>query len=105
MPSRLASTATAACPVRLRSWCAPKTACTIRWAVAFDTPAEAANAAMPATLLPPARFAATSPACSRLTLVPADAARAVSWDRAAAELLALAADARGGAGLPDAADL
>jgi hypothetical protein len=72
-----------------------------RCAVACDTPVDAAKAAMPAAVLPPARFAAVSPACSRLTLIPADAATAGSGDGAAADLPALAADACGGAGLPD----
>src|SRR5262249_57266059 len=67
----------AAGPVRLRVPSVPKTASTTRCAVAFGTPAAAANAAMPAALLPPARFAATRPDSSRLTLMPADDARAV----------------------------
>jgi hypothetical protein len=88
----------------------PNPAYTTRCAVACDTPVDAAKAAMLAAVLPPARFAAASPASSRLTLIPADAASAVSWDRAgdlmaaawlALDLQALAAHACGGAGLPD----
>jgi hypothetical protein len=64
---------------------------------------------MPAAVLPSARFASASPACSRSVLMPADAASAASWDGAvdaiaaawpALDLQALAAHACGGVGLP-----
>jgi hypothetical protein len=71
-----------------------------RCAVACDTPVDAVKAVMPAAVLPPACFAAVSPACSWLTLIPADAASAGSGE-GVGDLVALAADAAGGVGLPD----
>ena len=80
----------------------PTRASTSRCAIAGDTPVDEAKAAMPAAVLPPARFMAASPDCSWLTLIPADAASAFSWGAAAAaDLLALAADAFAGVGLAD----
>src|SRR5690242_20132860 len=70
-----------------------------RCAVAWDTPVDAAKAVMPVAVLPPACFAAMSPACSWLTLIPADAASAGSGE-GVGDLAALA-DACGDAGLPD----
>src|SRR5215475_14482338 len=70
-----------------------------RCAVAWDTPVDAAKAVMPAAVLPPACFAAMSPARSWLTLIPADAASAGSGE-GVGDLVALA-DACDDAGLPD----
>jgi hypothetical protein len=84
-----------------------------RCAVACDTPVAAAKAAIAAAVLPPACFAALSPACSWLTLIPADAASVLGESAdadlladgdgagACGDLLALGADAAGGVGLPD----
>src|SRR3984885_12416973 len=69
-------------------------------AVLCDTPAEAASAATPAGVLPPACFMAASPACSRSVVMPADAASAGSCGRAG-DLPSPAAGAFGGAGLGD----
>src|SRR5215471_20720226 len=106
MPSWVASALTNACwSAWLGCWpgclptSVPNTAAMTRCAVACDTPVDAANAVMPAAVLPPACFAAMSPACSWLTLIPADAASAGSGE-GVGDLVALA-DACGGVDLPD----
>src|SRR5262249_29406044 len=77
----------------------PNTAAMTRCAVACDTPVDEAKAVIPAAVLPPACFAAMSPAWSWLTLIPADAASAGSGE-GNGDLVA-PADACGGVGLPD----
>src|SRR5260370_1432780 len=72
----------------------------MRCAVALVTPVEAANAAIPAELLPPARFAAASPALSWLVLMPADEARPDSASTAC-DCFAAAVDAGGFGGVAD----
>src|SRR5262245_35557828 len=104
-PSWAASALTSACLSAWLGWpgrlptSVPNTACITRCAVGCDTPVDAAKAVIPAALLPPACFAAMSPARSWPTLIPADAASAGSGEGAGG-LVALA-DACGDAGLPD----
>src|SRR5215467_5506065 len=103
-PSWVATALTIACWSAWLAWpgclpaSVPNTALMTRCAVACDTPVDEAKAAMPAAVLPPACFAAMSPASSWLTLIPADAASDGSGDGAAGDLLA-PGDACGGAGL------